>query len=157
MMVHVLVCNVPPLPDRARLHLAAFIGHRLPSQTNTSLFCTFCPHSCAIGKNFPIGHPSLNCSKLSTLNLRVLSRLASGKEVATYMSILLILLSPRLGCHTLTPLREIDAPVDQPRPGTSPLGHVHVSNASACAMLCDHSGSTPAMHTMPAQLQHTRP
>nr|BAD23257.1 hypothetical protein [Oryza sativa Japonica Group] len=70
--------------------------------------------------------------------------------------------------------REIDAPVDQPRPGTSPLGHVHVSNASACAMLCDHrptqafplghvhvsnasacamlcdhSGSTPAMHTMP--------
>ncbi len=57
-------CNVPPPPGWARLHLAAFIGHRLPSQTNTSLFCTLCPHSCAIGKNFPIGHPSRNCSKL---------------------------------------------------------------------------------------------
>ena len=77
------LCNIPPLQGRARLHLAAFIGHRLPSQTNTGLFCALCPHSCAPGKNFPVGHPSLNCSKPSTLNLRVLWRWASEKEVAT--------------------------------------------------------------------------
>uniref|UniRef100_A0A0E0AX42 non-specific serine/threonine protein kinase n=1 Tax=Oryza glumipatula TaxID=40148 RepID=A0A0E0AX42_9ORYZ len=37
------------------LHLPS---HRLPlasSQTNTCLFCTLCPHSCAPGKNFPVG------------------------------------------------------------------------------------------------------
>jgi hypothetical protein len=39
--------------------------------------------------------------------------------------------------------------------GTSPLGHVRVSSASACAMSCDHSGPTPAIRTMPAQLRHT--
>jgi hypothetical protein len=60
------------------------LGYRLPSQTNTSLFCAFCPHSCAPGKNFPVGHPSPNFSESSTLNLGVLSRSASGKEVATY-------------------------------------------------------------------------
>ena len=52
-------------------------------QTNTSLFCTLCPHSCAPGKNFPVGHPSRNCSRPSTFNFGVLSRLASEKEVAT--------------------------------------------------------------------------
>src|SRR5512138_701368 len=35
---------VPPPPGRAHLHLIAFIGHRLPSQANTCLFCTLCPH-----------------------------------------------------------------------------------------------------------------
>jgi hypothetical protein len=53
------LCNVPPPRGRAHLHLAAFLRHRLPSQTNTSLFCVLCPHSCAPGKNFPVGHPSL--------------------------------------------------------------------------------------------------
>jgi len=51
----------------------SFIGHRLPSQTNISLFCAFYPHSCAFGKNFPVGHPSRNCSRPSTLNFGVLS------------------------------------------------------------------------------------
>jgi hypothetical protein len=41
------------------------------------------PSMCAPGKNFPVGHPSQNCYRPSTLNLRVLSRSASGKEVAT--------------------------------------------------------------------------
>jgi hypothetical protein len=67
-------CNVPPPRGRARLHLAAFLGHSQPPQTNTSLFCTLCPHSCAPGNYFPVGHPSLNCSRPSTLNFRVLSR-----------------------------------------------------------------------------------
>ena len=70
-------CNIPPPRGRTRLHLAAYIGHRLPSQTNTSLFCTLCPHSCAPGKNFPVDHPSPNFSGPSTFNLGVLWRLAS--------------------------------------------------------------------------------
>jgi hypothetical protein len=65
-------CNVPPLRDRTRLHLAAFLGYRLPSQTHTSLFYALCPHLCTPGKDFPVGHPSWNCSRPSTLNLRVL-------------------------------------------------------------------------------------
>ena len=89
--VHMPVASAPP---RARAHASAltpvraretatsgcFLGHRLSSQTNTSLFCTFCPHSCAPGKNFLVGHPSRNCSRPSTFNFGVLSRLASGKN-----------------------------------------------------------------------------
>ena len=70
-----------PRPDP--LTSSCFLGHRLSSQTNTSLFCTLCPHSCAPGKNFPVGHPSPNFSGPSTLNFGVFSRSASGKEVAT--------------------------------------------------------------------------
>jgi hypothetical protein len=93
-------CNVPPLRGRDRLHLAASLGYRLPSQTNTGLFCALCPHSCTPGKNFSVGHP---CSRPITLNLKVICRWASGKEVATLlgMSILLILLSPGPGCYIL--------------------------------------------------------
>ncbi|EAZ24199.1 hypothetical protein OsJ_07947 [Oryza sativa Japonica Group] len=47
-------------PGRAHLHLIAFIGHRLPSQTNTCLFCTLCPHSCAPGRiSRSVTHPKL--------------------------------------------------------------------------------------------------
>ena len=76
-------CNVPPSQGQARLHLAAYIGHKLPSQTNTCLFCTLCPHSCAPGNNFPVGHPSPNCSGPNTLNLGVLWRSASRKKITT--------------------------------------------------------------------------
>uniref|UniRef100_A0A0E0NPR5 Uncharacterized protein n=1 Tax=Oryza rufipogon TaxID=4529 RepID=A0A0E0NPR5_ORYRU len=89
-------------------------GHnKLPSQTNTCLFCTLYPHSCVPGKNFPVSHqarltleffgdwlPSqTNTCLFCTLcphscvpgknfpvghpSQRVLWRLASGKEVAT--------------------------------------------------------------------------
>jgi hypothetical protein len=77
----ILYCPTSTRPSP--LHLAAFLGHRLPSQTHTSLFCALCPHSCAPGKDFLVGHLSWNCSRPSTLNLRVLWRWASGKEVAT--------------------------------------------------------------------------
>jgi hypothetical protein len=33
---------------------------KISPQTNTCLSCAFCPHSCAPGKNFPVGHPSLH-------------------------------------------------------------------------------------------------
>jgi len=45
-----------PPRGRAHLHLVAFIGYSQSPQTNTSLLCTFCPHSCALGKYFPVGH-----------------------------------------------------------------------------------------------------
>ena len=61
-------CNVLLPRGQVRLRLATFLGYRPLSQTNTSLFCTLCPHSCASGKNFLIGHSSPNCSGLSTLN-----------------------------------------------------------------------------------------
>jgi hypothetical protein len=44
-----------------------------------------------------------------------------------------------------------------PNPGMSSLCHVRGSSASACAMLCDHSGTIPAMHTMPRNYDHTCP
>ena len=65
-------CNVPPPRGQSHLHLAAYLGYRLPSQTNTSLFCTLCFHSCALGKNFSVGHQSPNFSGPSMLNLGVL-------------------------------------------------------------------------------------
>ena len=55
------------------------------------------------------------------------------------------------------PLKRSMSSSINPKPGASSLGYVRVSRASACAMLCDHAGSTPAMRTMPAQLRHTRP
>jgi hypothetical protein len=148
-------CNVPPPRGRACLHLVAFLGHRLPSQTNTSLFCALCPHSCAPRKNFPIGHPSLQ-AKL--LNFGVLSRWASGKEVTTcwyeYPINPVKLWAGMLHPH---PLKRPTSSSVNPKPGTSSLGHVRVSSASACVMLCDHSESIPAMHTMPVQLRYTCP
>jgi hypothetical protein len=80
---------------------------RLSPQTTTSLLCALCSHSCAPGNNFSIGHPSSNRSRPSTLNLEFLSdKLLEKKLQLVDMSILLILLSPRSGCHTLTPLKD---------------------------------------------------
>ena len=73
--------NVPPPRGQARLHLIAFLGHRLPSQTNTSLFYVLCPHSCAPGRT---SRSVTHRPRPSTLNLGVLKRWASRKEVATY-------------------------------------------------------------------------
>ena len=76
-------CNLPSFRSRTLLTSGSFLGCRLPLQINTSYFCTLCSHSCASGKNFPVGHPSPNFSEPSTLNLGVLWRSVSGKEVAT--------------------------------------------------------------------------
>ena len=94
------------LPEAGPSYIWCLLGHRLFSQTNTSLFCTLCPHSCAPGKNLPVGHPSPNFSGPSTLNLRVLWRLASGKKklLLVGISILLILLSPGAGVSHVRPL-----------------------------------------------------
>ena len=44
------IYNGPPPRGWAHLHLATFLGYSQSPQTNTSLFCTICPHSCASGK-----------------------------------------------------------------------------------------------------------
>jgi hypothetical protein len=67
---------------------------------------------------------------------------------------ILLSLGPR--CH-IHPLRRSTSSSINPKPGTSSLGHVRGSSASTCAMLCDHSGPTPAMHTMPTQLRPHAP
>jgi hypothetical protein len=90
----------------------------------------------------------------STLNFRVLWRLASGKEVTTCWyeyPINPVKSWARMLHHH--PLKRPTSSSINSKPGTSSLGHVRVS----CAMMCDHFGSTPAMCTMPAQLRHTRP
>jgi hypothetical protein len=80
---------------------------RISPQTNTSLFCALCAHSCTSGNNFPVGHPSSNRSRPSTFNLEFFSNVLPEKKVYLVdMSILSILLSPGPGCHTLTPLED---------------------------------------------------
>ena len=82
--------------------MAAFLGYSQSPQTNTSLFCTLCPHSCAPGKYFSVGHPSLNYSRPSTLNFRVLWRWALGKEVATcWYESPINPIKPWVGCYII--------------------------------------------------------
>ena len=134
--------------------MATFVGHRLPSQTNTCLFCTFCPHSCAPGKNFPVGHPSQIAPGQARLTLEFFGhRLTEKKLQLVDMNILLILLSLGLGCYTLTPLREIDAPVDQPQARNVPSWP---RPCVQCQRMC-HAVWPLRIHTSHAQLRHTRP
>jgi hypothetical protein len=79
---------------------------RLAPQTNTNLFSALCPHSCAPGKDFPVGHPSPNHSGPKTLNPEFLwSEFPEKKLQLVDMSILLILLSPGQGMSHNTPAR----------------------------------------------------
>jgi hypothetical protein len=133
-------CNTPATPWPGP------VTPGLAPQTNTSLFCALCPHSCALGKDFPVGHPSSNRSRPSTLNLEFFTdELPEKKVYLVDMSILSILSSPKPGCHTLTPLE--DRRPRRSTPGTSPLGHVCASSAGICA----------TTDPMPAPLTRTRP
>jgi hypothetical protein len=101
--------NVTPRPPRGRACYPWQLSRisRLAPQTNTSLFCALCPHSCAPGINFLVGHRSSNRSRPSMFNLEFfLDELLEKKLQLVDTSILLILLSPRQGCHTLTPLED---------------------------------------------------
>jgi hypothetical protein len=94
-------CKPRPPRDRACYPWQLSRISRLSPQTNTSLSCALCPHSCAPRNNFPIGHPSSNRSRLSMLNPEFFSdELPENKVYLVDMSILSILLSPRPGCHT---------------------------------------------------------
>jgi hypothetical protein len=97
-----LIPNVTPRPPRGSGLLPWQLSRisRLAPQTNTSLFCALCPHSCAPGKYFPVGHPSSNRSRPITLNPEFFSdELPEKKVYLVDMSILSILLSPEPGCH----------------------------------------------------------
>jgi hypothetical protein len=134
----------------SHLHLATFLGYSQSSQTNTSLFYTLCPHSCALGKYFPVGHSFINFCRPSTLKFRVLCRWASGKEVVTcwYASpINPIKLWAR--CYILTPLRD-----RHPRQSTSsqecPLlatsVHLVPAHVTCCVTtLGSHQPCTPCL------------
>ena len=104
---NVVNCNVPPPRGQAHLHLVAYLGHRLPSQTNTSLLCTLCPHSYAPGKTFwSVTHPQIAPGQARLTSEFFGDRLPKKKLQLVDMSILSILLSPGPGCHILTPLRD---------------------------------------------------
>jgi hypothetical protein len=90
-----LIPNVTPrpLPGRGCYPWQLSRISRLAPQINTSLLCAICPHSCALGNNFPVSHPSSNRS-------RPLDELPEKKAYLVDMSILSILLSPRPECHS---------------------------------------------------------
>jgi hypothetical protein len=97
-----LIPNVTPRPPRGRACYPRQLSRisRLAPHTNTSLFYALCPHSCAPGKDFPVGYPSPNRSGPSTLNPEFLwSEFPEKKLQLVDMSILSILLSPEPGCH----------------------------------------------------------
>jgi hypothetical protein len=55
-------CDNPPAPPPQARPAYTWLLSRTPiisPQTNTCLFCTLCPHSCTLGKDFPVGRPSL--------------------------------------------------------------------------------------------------
>jgi hypothetical protein len=92
-----LIPNVTPRPPRgwACYPWQLSRNSRLAPQINTSLFCALCPHSCAPENNFPVGHPSSDRSRPSTLNLEFFSdELPERKVYLVDMSILSIILSP---------------------------------------------------------------
>jgi len=143
-------CNVLPPRGRARLHLAAFLGHRQPPQPNTSLFCTLCRHSCAPGKYFPVGHPSLNYSRPSMLNIRVLWRWAPGKEVATcWYESAIKPIKPWAGCYILTPIRDRRprrSTPSQERPLLATSVHPVPAHMPSCVTTSDpHQPCTPCL------------
>jgi hypothetical protein len=95
--VSALIPNVTPQPPWGRACYPCRLSRisRLAPQTNTSLFCALCSHSCAPGNHFPVGHPSSDRSRPSTLNLEFFSdELLEKKVYLIDMSILSILLSP---------------------------------------------------------------
>jgi hypothetical protein len=104
-----------PLPDRWYLLLATLWDHLSFTQTNMSLLCTLCPHSCAPDNTSRfVTHPKITPGE-ARLTWRVFrDRLQKKKIHLASMSILLILLSlvpgyhlpPGPGHHNPPPLEE---------------------------------------------------
>jgi hypothetical protein len=102
---------------------------RLAPQTNTSLFYALCSHSCAPGKDFPVGHPSSNRSRPSTLNLEFfLDELPEKKVYLVDMSILSILLSPEPGCHRF----HLPTMLGYHHSGQKPTSHISYEKRTFC-------------------------
>ena len=78
------VCNTPGHLRVGRVTLSISLGSLDWPHRTTLVFSThFVLHSCAPGKDFPVGYPSSNCSGPSTLNLGVFCERAFEKKVAT--------------------------------------------------------------------------
>jgi hypothetical protein len=94
-------CNTPASPWPGPVTPGSSLGsldcpHR-PTLVFSVHFVLTCAHP---GTTSPVGHPSSNCSRPSTLNLEFFSdELLEKKVYLVDMSILSIILSPRPGCH----------------------------------------------------------
>jgi hypothetical protein len=100
----VLIPFVTPrsLPDRWYLLLARLSSRIIyhPSQTNTGLLCTLCPHSCAPEKTSrPVTHPMITLGQACLTSRFFRDRLPKNKMHLVGMSTLLILLSLGPGYH----------------------------------------------------------
>jgi hypothetical protein len=82
-----------PLPDRWNLLLAALLDHRPSSQTNTSLLCALCPHSCTLEKTSrSVTHPKIALGQAHLTSRFFRDRFPKKMHLIS-MSTLLILLS----------------------------------------------------------------
>uniref|UniRef100_A0A0E0R073 Uncharacterized protein n=1 Tax=Oryza rufipogon TaxID=4529 RepID=A0A0E0R073_ORYRU len=130
--------------------MQTFFGAHTSCHTTTSWIIplpshTLCPHSCALGKNFPVGHPSQNCSRLRRISRSVTHpkiALGQARLISEFfrdrlpekklqdMSILLILLSLELGYHILLPPPACRSFPHRPRAAPSPTAR----NSSPCRL-----------------------
>jgi hypothetical protein len=111
--------------------------HRSSPQTNTSLSCVLCPHSCTSGNTSQsVTHPkiALGYARLTQRFLR--DRLPKNKMHLVGMSILSILLSIEPGYHNPPLIRRLTSSSVNPKLGTFPPGHVCVSSVVICHAMC---------------------
>jgi hypothetical protein len=138
-------------------YIAPIDQHESFVHTLSSLVCT--------QENVPVGHPSQNCSRPSTLNLDVLLRQASEKEDAPCLYEYFInsikpltRISPSTGTRISqsTPLKDRYPHRSTPSQ-ERPLLATSVCPVSSYAMPCDHSRPTCDMRHIPEPLAHTCP
>jgi hypothetical protein len=113
-----------------------------------SLLCALCSHSYAPEKTSrSITHPNIALGQACLTYKIFRDKLPKKKMCLIGMSILSILLILGLGYHNLSIRRPMFLSVN-PKPWTSPLGHVYVPMWSY-VMPCDHSRPTCAIWPNP--------
>jgi hypothetical protein len=101
-----VTCNIPPPQGRAHLYLAAFLGHRLPSQTNTSLFLHTLSSLVSTREELPGRSPITPGQARLTLEF-FRDGLPEKKLQLVGKSILLILLSTGPRCYITVPVMAV--------------------------------------------------
>jgi hypothetical protein len=110
-----------------------------------------------MGQACPIGHPSSNCSRPSTLNLEIPWRWASGKEgILCWYEYSINPIKPWLGYDTHSP-QKTDGLVGQPQARNFPSWHMSMRLLMAHVPCCVPRRATRAMRHMPDPLIRTRP
>jgi hypothetical protein len=136
----VVLCNTPSTPGPAVLTPGSPLGPYIPTDQHESFVCTL-SSLMRTRENFSDGHPSQDCFRPSMLNLDVFSRQASEKEDAPYWYEYYINpIEPwaRISHNppgqdiTIHPLRRSTSSSVNPKPGTSPLGHICMSSVVIC-------------------------